>query len=207
MVGETLESIGYLEPVRPKHFAVKEAILPFQKFAGVDILLGPEMRSTGEVMGIDSSFERAFVKSQEGAKNSLPRSGRVFISVRDRDKPRIEETCRKLVDLGFELLCTRGTQAHLAERGIPATPINKVKEGRPHIVDALINDEVAMVVNTTEGLQAVEDSKSIRRVTLTSGVPYFTTLASAIAAVGAMADRARDPSISVAPLQSYHPEA
>ena len=205
MAGETLEEIGFTEPVRPGHYAVKEAILPFNKFPGVDILLGPEMRSTGEVMGIDSSFERAFAKSQDAAKNSLPTGGRVFVSVRDQDKPRIVPTCKTLVSLGFELVCTRGTQEYLAGEGIPATLVNKVQEGRPHVVDLLINDEVAMVFNTTEGKQSIEDSKSIRRVTLQSGVPYFTTLASAMAAVDAMAARAKDPSVSVAPLQHYHP--
>jgi carbamoyl-phosphate synthase large subunit len=207
MVGETLREIGFTRPVRPGHFAVKEAILPFNKFPGVDILLGPEMRSTGEVMGIDTSFERAFLKSQVAASNALPDSGRVFISVRDADKTRIDDICRDLVELGFELVCTRGTQNHLAAAGIPATPINKVKDGRPHVVDALINDEIAMLVNTTEGEASIEDSRSIRRVTLQSGIPYFTTLAGAVAAVGAMKDRRRDPSISVAPMQTYHPTA
>ncbi len=206
MVGETLQEIGFTARPRPKHFAVKEAILPFNKFPGVDILLGPEMRSTGEVMGIAETFERAFLKSQEAASNSLPESGKVFLSVRDADKPRIVETARKLVELGFELVCTRGTEQALSAAGIPTTRINKVKEGRPHIVDALINDDIAMVVNTTQGVRSIEDSKSIRRATLQSGVPYFTTLPAAIAAASAMLDRQKDGTISVAPLQSYHPK-
>jgi carbamoyl-phosphate synthase large subunit len=183
---------------------VKEAILPFNKFPGVDILLGPEMRSTGEVMGIDTSFERAFIKSQDAASNSLPTSGRVFISVRNDDKPKVLKMCRSLLDLGFEIVATRQTQEYLFARELRATLVNKVLEGRPHIVDALINDEICMVVNTTSGQQSIEDSKSIRRVTLQSGVPYFTTIPGAAAAVAAMIDRSIDGSISVTSLQEYH---
>ena len=205
MAGETLEEIGFTAPARPGHFAVKEAILPFNKFAGVDILLGPEMRSTGEVMGIDSSFERAFIKSQYAASNALPTSGKVFVSVRDEDKPKVLTSCRALVSMGFDIVATGGTQTFLAEAGIEASRINKVLEGRPHIVDALINGEICMVINTTGGARTIADSKSIRRVTLQSGVPYFTTVPGAAAAVAAMVDRARDATIHVASLQEYHP--
>ena len=205
MAGETLAEIGFTEPARPTHFAVKEAILPFNKFPGVDILLGPEMRSTGEVMGIDTSFERAFMKSQDAAKNSLPTSGKVFVSVKSSDKPKVVEMCGTLRELGFEIVATRGTQEYLSSQKMPATLINKVQEGRPHIVDALINDEICMVVNTTAGQQSIDDSKSIRRVTLQSGVPYFTTIPGAAAAVAAMLDRSNDATITVTSLQEYHP--
>ncbi|MCB9531413.1 MAG: carbamoyl-phosphate synthase large subunit [Myxococcales bacterium] len=207
MAGESLAQLGFTSPVRPKHFAVKEAILPFNKFPGVDILLGPEMRSTGEVMGIDTSFERAFLKSQVAASNALPASGRVFVSVRDRDKTRAIELCRTLVGLGFDIVSTRGTHSALADAGVASTIINKVKEGRPHVVDAMINRQICMVVNTTEGAQSIADSKSIRRFTLNHGVPYFTTINAAMAAVDAMVERSRDATISVAPMQHYHPPA
>jgi carbamoyl-phosphate synthase large subunit len=205
MMGERLVDIGFTRRPVPAHFAVKESVLPFNKFPGVDPLLGPEMRSTGEVMGIDRSFERAYLKAQAAARNPLPTHGAIFVSVRDRDKPGAVELCRDLVALGFEVVATRGTADALAAAGIAATRINKVKEGRPHIVDQLINNGIRMVVNTTEGPVAIEDSRSIRRVTVAQDVPYFTTLAGALAAVRAMADRARDPALSVQPLQLYHP--
>ena len=204
MCGETLAEIGFTEPVRPPHFAVKEAILPFNKFFGVDTLLGPEMRSTGEVMGIDASFERAFLKSQDAASNSLPTGGRVFVSVRDQDKPLVVDMCRDLIELGFEVVATVGTAKHLEAVGVPVTRVNKVKEGRPHIVDRLINGAIAMVVNTTAGKQAIEDSKSIRRQTLLLGLPYYTTLAGARAAVTALKGFAANPGRSVRPLQDFH---
>jgi carbamoyl-phosphate synthase large subunit len=206
MLGETLPEIGFNHQVIPPHFAVKESILPFNKFAGVDTLLGPEMRSTGEVMGLDRSFERAFLKSQVASSNRLPQSGNVFVSVRDRDKAAVVDVARTLVETGFQLLATAGTCDVLDRAGVPARRINKVKEGRPHIVDELINGDVCMVINTTEGQQAIVDSRSIRRATLNAGVPYFTTIAGAGAAALAMADRNVDSSISVQPLQVYHPK-
>jgi carbamoyl-phosphate synthase large subunit len=204
MVGETLEQIGFTEPVRPGHFAVKEAILPFDRFRGVDPLLGPEMKSTGEVMGLDRSFPRAFMKAQEAASSPLPTGGRVFVSVRDDDKPGAVDLIRRLVALGFEVLATSGTAALAEAAGVAVTRVNKVKEGRPHIVDHLINRQVGMVVNTTSGARAIEDSRSIRAATVQSRTSYFTTLAGARAAVAAMEDRARDATIAVAPLQDYH---
>jgi len=205
MLGETLQDIGFTSQVIPPHFAVKESILPFNKFTGVDTILGPEMRSTGEVMGLDRSFERAFLKSQVAASNGLPLSGRAFISVRDQDKPTAIEIARTLHELGFEIVSTSGTALVLEGAGVPTTHVNKVKEGRPHILDRLINREICMVVNTTEGSQAIEDSRSIRRATLNYSVPYFTTVAAAKAAAMAMRDRATDPGLSVQPLQKYHP--
>ena len=204
MVGEKLADIGLTQRANPPHFAVKESILPFTKFPEVDILLGPEMRSTGEVMGIDKTFEHAFLKSQVAASNALPTEGTVFVSMRDHDKPLVLDGCRLLIDIGFDLVATRGTAIFLEEAGIPVTRINKVKEGRPHVVDALINGDICMVWNTTSGHRSIEDSKSIRRATLNYGVPYFTTLAGALAAASAM-DAARKGSIlNVAPLQDYH---
>ena len=205
MLGETLPEIGLSRQVVPSHFAVKEAVFPFTKFPGVDILLGPEMKSTGEVMGIDVSFERAFLKAQISAYNTLPREGRVFLSVRDRDKAALEDVARNLAEAGLSIVATGGTAAFLNERGIAAASINKVTEGRPHIVDALINGEICMVINTVEGQTSIRDSKSIRQATVKYSIPYFTTMAGAAAAAAAMAERHRDPSVSVRPMQEYHP--
>ncbi len=204
MAGETLAGIGFTREVVPPYFSVKEAILPFKKFPGVDTLLGPEMRSTGEVMGIDDTFEAAFLKSQIGAANAVPEGGRCFISVRDADKPAALDLARALVQLGFGIVATRGTASFLAAAGVPVERINKVAEGRPHIVDAVINGEIAIVVNTTDGARAVVDSRSIRRTTLHAGLPYFTTLAAASAAVRAMLARRDDRTLRVRSLQEYH---
>ncbi|GAB4070243.1 carbamoyl-phosphate synthase large subunit [Ancylobacter sonchi] len=181
MAGEKLASFG-LKPAALDHVAVKEAVFPFARFPGVDTVLGPEMRSTGEVMGLDRSFEVAFAKSQLGGGTKVPKSGTVFISVREDDKPRILDTARLLTSLGFKVLATSGTQRYLAENGIPATKVNKVLEGRPHIVDAIKNGDVQLVFNTTEGAQALADSRSLRRAALLHKVPYYTTLSGAIAA-------------------------
>ncbi|GLK84630.1 carbamoyl-phosphate synthase large subunit [Ancylobacter defluvii] len=181
MAGEKLASFG-LKPAVLDHVAVKEAVFPFARFPGVDTVLGPEMRSTGEVMGLDRSFEVAFAKSQLGGGTKVPKSGTVFISVREDDKPRILDTARLLASLGFKVLATSGTQRYLAENGIAAAKVNKVLEGRPHIVDAIKNGEVQLVFNTTEGAQALADSRSLRRAALLHKVPYYTTLSGAIAA-------------------------
>jgi carbamoyl-phosphate synthase large subunit len=181
MAGETLKSLSF-KPPRFDHIGVKEAVFPFARFPGVDTVLGPEMKSTGEVMGIDRSFATAFAKSQIGGGSRLPRAGTVFVSVRDADKTRILDSMRLLKDLGFRVIATGGTQRFLAERGIPAEKINKVAEGRPHIVDAIRNGEVALVFNTTEGALALADSRSLRRAALLHKVPYYTTLSGAVAA-------------------------
>ena len=161
MAGETLASFD-LKPPRPDHIGVKEAVFPFARFPGVDTVLGPEMKSTGEVMGIDSDFAIAFAKSQIGGGSRLPREGTVFVSVRDSDKPRMLEAVRLLVALGFRIIATSGTQRYLAEKGVPASKINKVLEGRPHIVDAIKNGEVQLVFNTTEGAAALADSRPLQ---------------------------------------------
>ncbi|MCV6597314.1 MAG: carbamoyl-phosphate synthase large subunit [Mangrovicoccus sp.] len=202
MAGEKLAGFDLVSP-NIDSFAVKEAVLPFARFPGVDTLLGPEMRSTGEVMGADADFHMAFLKAQMGANNDLPREGKVFLSIKEADKtPVLEETARALVDLGFEILATRGTAQFLAERDIPASIVNKVYEGQPHIVDMMKNGGVSLVMNTTEGAQAVEDSRSMRSVALMDRIPYFTTLAASHAAALAMKAR-REREIDVRPLQDF----
>jgi carbamoyl-phosphate synthase large subunit len=201
MVGEKLADFGLTEP-KMNHTAVKEAVFPFNRFPGVDILLGPEMKSTGEVMGIDPVFALAFAKSQLGAGVVLPKSGRVFISVKERDKPVMVPIARRLIDLGFAIVATERTQAHFLGAGIEASRINKVLEGQPHIVDAMIDGEIQLVINTTEGAQAIADSFSLRRTALTNSIPYYTTVAGARAAVTAIEALRRGP-LEVAPLQSY----
>jgi carbamoyl-phosphate synthase large subunit len=201
MAGERLSSFG-LTPPKIDHVAVKEAVFPFNRFPGVDTVLGPEMKSTGEVIGIDRSFETAFAKSQLGSGSRLPGSGTVFVSVRDEDKPRIIETARLLAKLGFDVIATGGTQRYLAAHGIKAERINKVLEGRPHIVDAIKNGDVQLVLNTTEGAKAQSDSRSLRRQALLHKVPYYTTLSgAAAAALGIKAYIAGN--LEVRPLQSY----
>jgi carbamoyl-phosphate synthase large subunit len=186
----------------PRHVAVKEAVFPFARFPGVDLILGPEMKSTGEVMGLDSDFGRAFAKSQLGSGTDLPLKGCVFVSVRDQDKDSLVEPCRQLVSWGFELVATRGTARRLGEAGVPVNPVNKVQEGRPDIVDEMRSGKIQLVFNTTEGVQAIADSFSLRRTALTHGIPYYTTVAGARAAVQAIG-ALRQGCLEVAPLQSY----
>jgi carbamoyl-phosphate synthase large subunit len=201
MAGEKLADF-HLEPPHPKHVGVKEAVFPFARFPGVDTVLGPEMKSTGEVMGLDTSFEIAFAKSQIGGGSRLPRSGTVFVSVRDADKIRILPAIRVLDQLGFKVIATSGTQRYLAEQGLTAQKINKVAEGRPHIVDAIKNGDVQLVFNTTEGATALADSRSLRRAALLHKVPYYTTLSGAVAAAqGIKAYLAGD--LEVRALQDY----
>ncbi|HUO88290.1 MAG TPA: carbamoyl-phosphate synthase large subunit [Rhizomicrobium sp.] len=201
MSGELLKAFD-LTPSKSPHISVKEAVLPFARFPGVDPVLGPEMRSTGEVMGLDATFGRAFAKSQIGAGLKLPLSGCVFISVRDADKRAAIEPAREMVARGFEIVATRGTADALEAAGVPVKRINKVLEGRPHVVDALKNGEIHLVFNTTDGAQALTDSMSIRRTALTMKVPYYTTMAGAAAAAQAIA-ALQTGSLEVAPLQSY----
>ncbi|OYV61533.1 MAG: carbamoyl phosphate synthase large subunit, partial [Acidiphilium sp. 21-62-4] len=206
MAGEPLASFGLDDSVMRSHVAVKEAVFPFARFSGVDVLLGPEMKSTGEVMGLDASFARAFAKAQLGAGVKLPRAGTVLLSVRDGDKAAIVSIARRFVDLGFAIMATRGTAAHLSDAGITARAVNKVLEGRPHCVDAIRSGEVQLVINTASGAQTVADSFDIRRSALTHGVPHFTTIAGARAASHAIAALAAG-SLEVAPLQSYFPQS
>jgi carbamoyl-phosphate synthase large subunit len=201
MAGETLASFE-LKPPTFEHIGVKEAVFPFARFPGVDTVLGPEMKSTGEVMGIDRNFAVAFAKSQIGGGSRLPRTGTVFVSVRDADKPRVLEAVRLLVSLGFRIIATSGTQRYLAEQGLPAGRINKVLEGRPHIVDAIANGEVQLVFNTTEGATALADSRSLRRAALLHKVPYYTTLSGAVAAAQGIKAYLGDD-LEVRALQSY----
>jgi carbamoyl-phosphate synthase large subunit len=201
MAGETLSSFG-LKPEVLDHIAVKESVFPFARFPGVDIVLGPEMRSTGEVMGLDRSFGVAFAKSQLGGGTRVPTSGTVFVSVRDADKPRILPAMKLLADLGFKVIATSGTQRYLEDEGVPAAKINKVLEGRPHIVDAIKNGGVQLVFNTTEGAQALADSRSLRRAALLHKVPYYTTLAGSIAAAEGI-KAYLDGDLEVRALQTY----
>jgi len=188
MVGQSLSAQGIEGEVVPPYYSVKEAVFPFIKFPGVDTILGPEMKSTGEVMGVGETFGEAFVKSQLAAGVRLPDSGRVFLSLKNSDKPRAIETARQLVELGYQIVATKGTAAALTAAGVPVTAVNKVAEGRPHIVDMIKNDEIAMVVNTVEEKRtAIKDSYQIRRAALTDQVPTYTTLAGARAAAVGLA--------------------
>jgi carbamoyl-phosphate synthase large subunit len=201
MAGESLASFK-LANTKLKHVAVKEAVFPFARFPGTDVILGPEMKSTGEVMGLDLDFGHAFAKSQLGSSSNLPVGGTVFISVKDRDKAAMLEPARRLAEMGFKILATIGTAGYLREAGIAVTVINKVLEGRPHIVDAMKNGEVQLVFNTTEGRQAIADSFSLRQQALLGNIAYYTTVSGAKAAVEAIA-ALRSGSLEVAPLQSY----
>jgi carbamoyl-phosphate synthase large subunit len=203
MAGKTLQELGFTREIVTAHVAVKESVFPFAKFPGVDTILGPEMRSTGEVMGLSSALPSAFLKAQLAAGSKLPASGRVFVSVREDDKPAACEIALRLSDLGFQVVATGGTADALARAGIASERVNKVREGRPHIVDRLRNHEIAIVINTTEGAQAIRDSYSLRRQTLVSGIPYFTTIAAAAAAVDALEARREGP-ITVRSIQEYH---
>jgi len=204
MVGVRLRDLGFTEERSLRHVAVKEAVLPFVKLPGVDTILGPEMKSTGEVMGIDRDFGRAFAKSQIAASGSLPLGGTAFISVRDQDKPHIAPLARRIADLGFRLVATVGTAGVLKEAGIEVQEVPKVTDGiRPHIVDRMKNGEIHLVINTPEGRSSRMDSYSIRRTAVNMGIPYFTTLAAARAAVEAI--RAlRQEELEVKSLQEYH---
>jgi carbamoyl-phosphate synthase large subunit len=184
------------------HVAVKEAVFPFNRFPDVDTILGPEMKSTGEVMGLDTSFERAFAKSQLGAGVRLPLAGTVFLSVRDADKGAALGVARRLIDMGFAIQATRGTAARLREQGLTVGVVNKVLEGRPHCVDAIRSGDIQLVINTASGAQSVADSYDIRRSALTHGIPHYTTIAGARAAAHAIA-ALRSGSLEVAPLQTY----
>ncbi|OGW58981.1 MAG: carbamoyl phosphate synthase large subunit [Nitrospirae bacterium RBG_16_64_22] len=203
MGGRTLQDLGFTREREIPYFAVKEAVFPFAKFPGVDTLLGPEMRSTGEVMGIDREFGLAFLKSQIGAAGPLPESGVVFISLKDQDKEASVEVARGLADLGYDLMATGGTAAYLRDRGLAVASINKVKEGSPHVVDAMEAGRISLVINTVHGAVSQRDSYSIRRTALNLKIPYFTTLSGARATVTGLAS-ARHGEMSVKSLQEYH---
>ena len=203
MGGRTLRDLGFTVEREIPYFAVKEAVFPFAKFPGVDTLLGPEMRSTGEVMGIDREFGLAFLKSQIGAGGPLPERGVVFISLKDQDKEASVEVGRGLAELGYDLMATAGTAAYLRDRGLAVASINKVKEGSPHVVDAMEAGRISLVINTVHGAVSQRDSYSIRRTALNLKIPYFTTISGARAAVTGLAS-ARHGEMSVKSLQEYH---
>jgi carbamoyl-phosphate synthase large subunit len=190
MAGKSLKEQGVLEEIVPKHYSVKESVFPFAKFPGVDPLLGPEMKSTGEVMGVGRTFAEAFGKSQQAAGIELPTGGRVFLSVREADKPYAADLAKRLSALGFDIIATSGTAKSIESLGVACERVNKVKEGRPHIVDRIKNHEVTLIINTTEGKLAIEDSFSIRREALNRKVTYFTTMAGAEAFVEALENNA-----------------
>ncbi len=207
MAGELLDDFELGEktagpPPERGHIAIKESVFPFARFPGVDTILGPEMKSTGEVMGLDKDFGLAFAKSQLGGGTQVPLSGRVFISVRERDKADMIDLARRLSELGFEIVATRGTARAFEDQEIPVETINKVLEGRPHIVDAMANNNIDLVFNTTEGVQSIADSYSLRRTALTQRIPYYTTVAGARAALMAI-EAMNVGGLEVAPLQSY----
>ncbi|MCK4847323.1 MAG: carbamoyl phosphate synthase large subunit, partial [Deltaproteobacteria bacterium] len=206
MVGRTLKELDFTEEIHPKHVSVKEAVFPFVKFPGVDTLLGPEMKSTGEVMGVDSDFGRAYAKAQIAAGNTMPREGTVFISVKDGDKDAVISVGRELVGMGFKVIATNGTAKVFNDNGVEAEAVAKVGAGeRPNIVDKIKSGEVDMVINTSFGVKSVEDSYSIRRSSVELGLPYFTTVAGAsAAALGIKADL--KVGLDVKTIQEFHEE-
>ncbi|RJQ39225.1 MAG: carbamoyl-phosphate synthase large subunit [Nitrospiraceae bacterium] len=203
MLGKTLKELGLTTEKEIKHVAVKEAVFPFDRFSGVDTILGPEMKSTGEVMGIDEDFGVAYAKAQLSSNNKIPVSGKIVLSVRDEDKDGICDIVKKLIAMGFEVIATRGTAEHLSNKGIEVEVINKVKEGRPHIVDLIKNKEVNFIINTVSDAQAQRDSFSIRHSALQYRVPYTTTVSGAKAVVNAI-EMLRKKSISIKSIQEYH---
>src|SRR5438067_4074321 len=202
MAGEPLSALGAIRRIE-NYVAVKESVFPFARFPGTDPVLGPEMKSTGEVMGIDRDFDIAFAKALLGAGMRMPQGGTAFVSVKDADKDNILPAVEKLVELGFRIIATAGTAAHLQSQGLPVEGVNKVAQGRPHIVDKLLDGEVAPVFNTTEGWQSLKDSHSIRTTALNKKVPYFTTAPASLAAAHAI-EAVRGHALEVASLQSYY---
>ena len=204
MAGQTLASQGVTKEVTPPYFSVKEAVFPFVKFPGVDTILGPEMKSTGEVMGVGKTFGEAFVKSQLGAGVQLPTQGKVFLTIKNADKPRAVQVAKDLVAMGFELVATKGTAAALAAAGLQVQAVNKVTEGRPHVVDMIKNGEIAMVIHTVEDRRnAIADSRAIRTSALAARVTTFTTIFGAEAAVDGM-KAMRAGALQVTSVQELH---
>jgi carbamoyl-phosphate synthase large subunit len=203
IAGKTLKELGFTSEIEVPHFSVKEAVFPFDRFSGVDTLLGPEMKSTGEVMGIDKDFGRAYAKAQASAKNTMPLKGTVFISIKDSDKPAVLPLASKLVSLGFSIVATKGTSFYLNQLGIKTETVKKVNEGRPHCVDMVINKEIGFIINTVTGAKAKIDSFSIRENALQYNVPYTTTVAGARAAINAIEVMLKKQ-INIKSLQKYH---
>jgi carbamoyl-phosphate synthase large subunit len=202
MAGEPLSNFEPFKRDLP-YMAVKEAVFPFARFPGSDPVLSPEMKSTGEVMGIDTSFEAAFLKSQLGAGSILPQGGTAFVSVKNTDKPVIVPAVKRLLDHGFRIIATGGTQTYLAAQGLAVERVNKVAEGQPHIVDRIIDGDIALIFNTTEGWQSLMDSKSIRQAALAGKVPYYTTATASVAAAAAISV-IRPDQLEVRSLQDYY---
>ncbi|MDO8282789.1 MAG: carbamoyl-phosphate synthase large subunit [Thermodesulfovibrionia bacterium] len=203
MVGRTLKELGITSEAEISHTAVKEAVFPFDRFAGVDTLLGPEMKSTGEAMGIDEDFGRAYSKAQASSRNTMPKSGKVFISVKDKDKPALLSLAKKLIEMKFTLVATKGTSEYFRESGLEVETINKVTEGRPNIVDLIKNDKISFVINTVSGEKAHKDSFYIRENALLQRVPYTTTVSGAAAAVNAI-EAVLKEHVNIRSIQSYH---
>jgi len=203
IMGKTLKELGFIREVLPEYVSVKEAVFPFSRFPGVDTILGPEMKSTGEVMGIDRNFGLAFGKSQLAAGQRIPLLGTVFISVKDTDKAAALPVAMGLFNLGFKILATQGTSRFLMENGVTNESLNKVREGRPHVVDMIKNGEIHLVINTTSSKKAIAESYSIRRASLTLNVPYTTTLAGAKATLAAIRSMSEED-MKVKTIQEYH---
>jgi carbamoyl-phosphate synthase large subunit len=203
MLGKSLKELGFDRETVPRHISVKEAVFPFSRFPNVDLLLGPEMKSTGEVMGIGDTFGIAFAKAQAAAGYELPTKGTVFVSVHDSDKPRVLPAALKFNNLGFRLIATAGTAAFLRDAGIPAVTVSKLREARPHVVDRIKNGEVQLVINTSLGKKTSSDSYEIRRTTLIYNIPYTTTIAGAEAMAQAVEELQRGD-WDVKTLQEYH---
>jgi carbamoyl-phosphate synthase large subunit len=203
MLGKTLAELGVADAARPTHVSVKESVFPFAKFPGVDLQLGPEMRSTGEVMGVGTTLAEAFGKAQLASSVVLPLRGTALITVKDGDKPVACAVAKKLVELGFTILATSGTRQALADAGIESELVGRVRDGSPHVVDAIREGRVNLVVNTTVGAKAIRDSYSIRRQSLLSNVPLITTMPGAVAFVDAIQFR-RDNGVTVRSLQEWH---
>jgi carbamoyl-phosphate synthase large subunit len=203
MVGKTLDDLGFSEEKTLSHFTVKEAVFPFDRFTGVDTLLGPEMKSTGEVMGIDEDFGRAYLKAQASSNNTIPLHGKVFISVKDKDKSALPSMVSKLITFGFSIIATRGTAEYLKSNGLQIDVINKVGEGRPDIVDYIKNKEIDFVINTVSGTKAQHDSFSIREAALQHRITYTTTIAGARATINAI-EVILEKKVNIKSLQKYH---
>jgi carbamoyl-phosphate synthase large subunit len=207
MSGRKLRELNVREPSHPDFVSVKAVVFPFQKFPGVDTILGPEMKSTGEVMGIDEDFSGGFAKAMLATYSNLPSSGTAFLSVMDKDKEELPELASSLTTLGFDLVATEGTAAYLSARGFAVKAVNKVRQGSPHVVDMLGEGKIVLVVNTPEGSRPLLDSRSIRLVASELGVPTYTTMAAAGAAVKAISKLKRGSSLQIKTLQEHHSQA
>ena len=203
MTGKTLRELGFTEEVVPKHFSVKEAVFPFLRYQGADISLGPEMKSTGEVMGIDADLGIAYAKSQMAAPPPLPKTGNVFVSVRDIDKESVIPLAREFVTLGFGIIATSGTAATLEAAGIPVSRVFKLREGRPHVLDRVKNGDIHFIINTPSGKIPREDEVTIRNASLAQKIPIMTTIRAAQASVNGIRSLQKNP-LRVKSLQEYH---